>query len=174
MVDEIPKLAAWIGTGKRDVDLAGHGGYLMEVRPGDGDERLVTGGVAGTGSEAVARETAIVAAMTALALLITALGTIAIVRFALRPLGRVASTAAEVAALRLDRDHHAIAPRVPDGDTDPRTEVGLVGETLNRLLDHVERALADVAASDRRMRSSSPMPATNCAPRWPPSTATQS
>ena len=100
----------------------------------------------------MARETAIVAAMTALALLITALGTVAIVRFALRPLDRVAATAAEVATLPLDRDHHAITPRVPDGDTDPRTEVGLVGDTLNRLLDHVERALADVAASDRRMR----------------------
>src|SRR5690606_29954115 len=48
------------------------------------------------------------------------------------------------------RDHHAITPRVRD--TDPRTEVGLVGDTLNRQLDHVERALADVAASDRRMR----------------------
>jgi two-component system, OmpR family, sensor histidine kinase TrcS len=57
-----------------------------------------------------------------------------------------------VATLPLDRDHHAITPRVPAGDTDPRTEVGLVGDTLNRLLDHVERALADVAASDRRMR----------------------
>jgi two-component system, OmpR family, sensor histidine kinase TrcS len=30
--------------------------------------------------------------------------------------------------------------------------VGLVGDTLNRLLDHVERALTEVAASDRRMR----------------------
>jgi two-component system sensor histidine kinase TrcS len=90
--------------------------------------------------------------MTAFALLITAVCTIAIVRFALRPLDRVAATAAEVASLPLDRDHHAITPRVPDGDTDPRTEVGLVGDTLNRLLDHVERALADVAASDRRMR----------------------
>jgi two-component system sensor histidine kinase TrcS len=57
-----------------------------------------------------------------------------------------------VAALPLDRDNHTITPRVPTGDTDPRTEVGLVGDTLNRLLDHVERALADVAASDRRMR----------------------
>jgi two-component system sensor histidine kinase TrcS len=41
---------------------------------------------------------------------------------------------------------------VPESDTDPRTEVGLVGDTLNRLLAHVERALAEVAASDRRMR----------------------
>ena len=102
--------------------------------------------------DAVTRETAIVAGMTAFALLILAVCTIGIVRFALRPLDRVAATAAEVASLPLDRDHHAITPRVPDNDTDPRTEVGLVGDTLNRLLDHVERALADVAASDRRMR----------------------
>ena len=94
----------------------------------------------------------IVGAMTVLAVLITALSMIAIVRFALRPLGRVASTAAEVATLPLDRDNHEITPRVPERDTDPRTEVGLVGDTLNRLLDHVERALSDVAASDRRMR----------------------
>jgi two-component system sensor histidine kinase TrcS len=100
----------------------------------------------------VTRETAIVAGLTALALLITAMCTVAIVRLALRPLDRVAATAAEVANLPLDRDHHTITPRVPAGDTDPRTEVGLVGDTLNRLLDHVERALADVAASDRRMR----------------------
>ena len=124
----------------------------MESRPGDGDEILVTAVSLQPAKQAVAQQTAIVAGMTALALLITALGTIAFVRFALRPLGRVAATAAEVATLPLDRDHHAITPRVPDGDTDPRTEVGLVGDTLNRLLAHVERALADVAASDRRMR----------------------
>ncbi len=39
-------------------------------------------------------------------------------------LGRVAATAAEVATLPLDRDHHAITPRVSVDDTDPRTEVG--------------------------------------------------
>jgi two-component system sensor histidine kinase TrcS len=94
----------------------------------------------------------IVAAMTVLAVFVTALIMAAIVRFALRPLGRVVSTAAEVATLPLDRDHHEITPRVPQRDTDPRTEVGLVGDTLNRLLDNVERALGDVAASDRRMR----------------------
>ena len=152
VIDEIPKLAAWIGTGKQEVDLAGHGEYLMEVRPGDGDERLVTAVSLEPAQEAVARETAIVAVLTGLALLVTALGTVAIVRFALRPLGRVSSTAAEVATLRLDRDHHKITPRMPEQDTDRRTEVGLVGDTLNRLLDHVERALSEVAASDRRMR----------------------
>jgi two-component system, OmpR family, sensor histidine kinase TrcS len=151
VVAKIPKLA-WGGGGKRVVELPDLGEYLMETRPGDGDELLVTAVSLQPAQAAVAQETAIVAAMTGLALLITALSTVAIVRLALRPLRRVAATAAEVATLPLDRDHHAITPRVPDADTDPRTEVGLVGDTLNRLLDHVERALGDVAASDRRMR----------------------
>lgn len=142
----------WTGAEPRTVKLPDLDYYRMVARPGDGDEILVTGVSRKPAWDAVTRETAIVAGMTALALLITAACTIAIVRFALRPLDRVAATAAEVASLPLDRDHHAITPRVPDGDTDPRTEVGLVGDTLNRLLDHVERALADVAASDRRMR----------------------
>ena len=143
---------SWAGTEPHTVDLPDLGYYRMVARPGDGNELLVTGASRKPAWQAMTRETVIVASVTALALLVTALCTIAIVRFALRPLDRVAATAAEVATLPLDRDHHTIRPRVPVGDTDPRTEVGLVGDTLNRLLDHVERALADVAASDRRMR----------------------
>ena len=144
--------SSWAGSEPRTVELPGLNWYRMVARPGDGDEKLVTGVSRQPAWDAVTRETAIVAGMTALALVITALCTFAIVRFALRPLDRVAATAAEVATLPLDRDNHEITPRVPERDTDPRTEVGLVGDTLNRLLDHVERALADVAASDRRMR----------------------
>lgn len=140
------------GVGPRTVELPGLGWYRMVSRPGDGDEILVTGVSRTPAWNAMVRETVTVSAMTALALLVTALSTVAIVRYALRPLRRVSSTAAEVATLPLDRDNYAITPRVPARDTDPRTEVGLVGDTLNRLLDHVERALADVAASDRRMR----------------------
>ncbi len=142
----------WAGSEPRTVELPGLGYYRMVARPGDGNEILVTGASRKPAWQAMTRETGIVTGVTALALLITAACTIAIVRFALRPLDRVAATAAEVATLPLDRDHHTITPRVPVSDTDPRTEVGLVGDTLNRLLDHVERALADVAASDRRMR----------------------
>ncbi|MFO7162804.1 MAG: HAMP domain-containing sensor histidine kinase [Mycolicibacterium hassiacum] len=151
VVAEIPALAA-LGIGRHTVELPGLGDYLMEIRPGDGDERLMTAVSLEPAQTAVTQETAIVAAMTALALLVTAVGTVLLVRYALRPLRRVAATAAEVAALPLDRDHPTIAPRVPDCHTDPCTEVGQVGETMNRLLDHVERALGDVAASDRRMR----------------------
>jgi two-component system sensor histidine kinase TrcS len=143
---------SWTGGEPRTVKLPGLDYYRMVGRPGDGDEVSVTGVSRKPAWDAVTRETAIVAGTTTLALLLTALCTVAIVIFALRPLGRVAATAAEVATLPLGRDHHAITPRVSATDTDARTEVGLVGDTLNRLLDHVERALADVAASDRRMR----------------------
>jgi len=152
--DAIAELAreSWVGEESETVWLPGLGLYRMVGRPGGDGELLVTGASLRPASAAASRETVIVGALTSLALLVTALSTLAIVRVALRPLGRVADTAAEVAALPLDRDQYAISPRVPLGDTDSRTEVGRVGDTLNRLLDHVERALTEVAASDRRMR----------------------
>ncbi|WP_210508466.1 cell wall metabolism sensor histidine kinase WalK [Naasia sp. SYSU D00057] len=70
---------------------------------------------------------------------------------ALRPLRRVAQTAASVAELPLDRDAD-ISIRVPEKDTDPSTEVGRVGAALNRLLGHVGTALAVRKASEDRMR----------------------
>jgi len=143
---------SWADPQPRSVEVPGLGWYRMVGRAGDGNEVLVTGVSRTPAWEAMVRETAVVSGMTVLALVVTALSTLAIVRFALRPLHRVSATAAEVAALPLDRDNYAISPRVPVGDTDPRTEVGLVGATLNTLLDHVEQALSDVAASDRRMR----------------------
>lgn len=143
---------SWTDGQIHTVELPGLGWYRMVGQPGEAGEMLVTGVSRTPAWEAMVRETAVVSGLTVLALIVTALSTLAIVRFALRPLHRVAATAAEVAALPLDRDNHTITPRVPAGDTDPRTEVGLVGDTLNRLLDHVEGALSDVAASDRRMR----------------------
>ena len=152
--DAIAELAreSWVGEESETTWLPGLGLYRMVGRPGGEGELLVTGASLRPASEATSRETVIVGGLTALALLVTALSTLVIVRGALRPLGRVANTAAEVAALPLNRDQYAISPRVPLSDTDSRTEVGLVGDTLNRLLDHVERALTEVAASDRRMR----------------------
>lgn len=152
--DALADIAAqsWENTGPRTIELPGLGDYLMDGRPGDPGEYFVNGVSLRPTQQAVARETLVVAVMTSLAVLLTALGTLAMVRFALRPLSRVAETAAEVATLPLDREHYAITPRVAEKDTDPRTEVGLVGDTLNRLLANVERALSEVAASDRRMR----------------------
>jgi two-component system sensor histidine kinase TrcS len=86
------------------------------------------------------------------ALLVTAGLTALVVGYALRPLRRVAVTAAEVAGTPLTGDDHRITTRVRTDDTDPNNEVGIVGHTLNRLLDNVDSALAHRAESDRRMR----------------------
>ncbi|GHJ16336.1 MULTISPECIES: sensor histidine kinase [unclassified Micromonospora] len=75
-----------------------------------------------------------------------------IVRGTLRPLTRVAATAARVAELPLDRGEVALSVRVPAADTDPRTEVGQVGGALNRMLGHVAAALAARQASETRVR----------------------
>ncbi|MEW2384202.1 HAMP domain-containing sensor histidine kinase [Micromonospora sp. NPDC047707] len=75
-----------------------------------------------------------------------------IVRRTLRPLRRVAATAGRVSELPLDRGEVALSVRVPDADTDPRTEVGQVGAALNRMLGHVAAALAARQASETRVR----------------------
>ncbi|MFG2054708.1 ATP-binding protein [Micromonospora sp. NPDC048930] len=75
-----------------------------------------------------------------------------IVRATLRPLNRVAATASRVTELPLDRGEVALSVRVPDADTDPRTEVGQVGGALNRMLGHVAAALAARQASETRVR----------------------
>lgn len=74
------------------------------------------------------------------------------IRIALRPLRRVAATATRVTELELDRGEVALADRVPERDTDPRTEVGQVGVALNSLLGHVDAALTARQASEMRVR----------------------
>ncbi|HEX4258982.1 MAG TPA: HAMP domain-containing sensor histidine kinase [Streptosporangiaceae bacterium] len=73
-----------------------------------------------------------------------------LVRFSLRPLRRVATTATMVTELPLDTGEVHLPARVPNDD--PRTEVGRVGAAFNRMLQHVESALANRAASETRLR----------------------
>ncbi|GAA0516362.1 two-component sensor histidine kinase [Paractinoplanes deccanensis] len=75
-----------------------------------------------------------------------------IVRRTLAPLDRVAATATRVSELKLDRGEVKLAQRVPESDTDPRTEVGQVGAALNQMLDHVGNALEARHASEMQVR----------------------
>ena len=68
----------------------------------------------------------------------------AIVRVGLRPLDRMADTAARIAGGELDR-------RVED--VDERTETGRLGRALNRMLDRLENAFREREASERRLRT---------------------
>ena len=76
----------------------------------------------------------------------------AIIRRTLRPLNRVAATATRVSEMTLDRGEVALSVRVPANDTDPRTEVGQVGASLNRMLGHVATALNARQESETRVR----------------------
>ncbi len=72
------------------------------------------------------------------------------IRFSLRPLGRVAATAAEVSDLPLESGEVALPHRVPEAD--PRTEVGQLGRAFNQMLGHVEASLATRQASEAKLR----------------------
>ena len=85
-------------------------------------------------------------------ILLVALATWYIVSFALRPLRRVAATATEVASMELDRGEVDLSVRVPEADTDTRTEVGQVGAAFNTMLGHVDNALKARQASESRVR----------------------
>jgi len=140
-----------VGT-HENIELTGLGSYRIATQYDSAGDILVAGASMATADAAVLQEaiTIVVLGLVAIALIVA--GVVVIVRLALRPLGRVVGTAVEVAGLPLDRGDVAIAPRVHAADTDPRTEVGKVGEALNLLLAHVDDALAVRAAADKRMR----------------------
>ncbi len=73
-----------------------------------------------------------------------------LVRRELRPLQRVAATAAKVTTIPLDRGEVSLVERVPVAD--PATEVGKVGAALNTMLDHVGSALTARHDSETRLR----------------------
>ncbi|HEV2243014.1 MAG TPA: HAMP domain-containing sensor histidine kinase [Streptosporangiaceae bacterium] len=85
------------------------------------------------------------------ALLLTGVIGMGWVRLSLRPLRRVSATAAEVTGLPLASGAVDLPHRVPDAD--PRTEVGQLGTAFNRMLGHVESALARRHASEARLRT---------------------
>ena len=136
----------------RDVSLAGLGDYrAVAVETGDGDvvaTALPTDGVTSTVTQYVVVE----ALVAMFALLAAGAVGMLLVRRELRPLDRVAATATRVSELPLDRGEVVLADRVAARDTDPATEVGQVGAALNRLLRHVESALAARHESESQVR----------------------
>jgi two-component system, OmpR family, sensor histidine kinase TrcS len=131
--------------------LGSLGSYRVDCRI-EGSDVLVVGVSLTLANQIIERKNIATLALVALALLVTAGLTVWVVGYTLRPLQRVAATAAEVAAMPLTTDDHRISARVRPRDTDPDNEVGIVGHTLNRLLDNVDSALAHRVDSDLRTR----------------------
>ncbi|BBZ41213.1 sensor histidine kinase [Mycobacterium conspicuum] len=142
---------SWPDGPARTEKMGSLGSYRMDVGF-DGSDTLIVGVSLNLANRIIARKNLTTTALVTSALLVTAVLTVWVVGYTLRPLRRVAATAAEVAAMQLTDDDHQISARVAVADTDPDNEVGIVGNTLNRLLDNVDSALAHRADSDQRMR----------------------
>ncbi|HEX4215478.1 MAG TPA: ATP-binding protein [Candidatus Dormibacteraeota bacterium] len=141
-----------ISAGPVTRSLGTLGDYRLIAIPRPDGEVLVTGLPLDGVDATLVRLSLIMGAVAAAALVMAAvLGTV-ILRLTLRPLQRMARTAAEVAALPLDRGEVALPVRVADVDSSPGTEVGQVGAALNHMLSHVAAALASRHASEMRVR----------------------
>ncbi|MCV7411542.1 histidine kinase [Mycobacterium florentinum] len=142
---------SWVDAPPRTVRLGSLGAYRVDSRR-EGSDLLIVGMSVKLADQIMTRKYITTSLLIAAALVITAGLTVWVVGYTLRPLRRVAATAAEVAAMPLTGDDHRISVRVRQEDTDPDNEVGIVGHTLNRLLDNVDSALAHRVDSDMRMR----------------------
>ncbi|MBO0924742.1 HAMP domain-containing histidine kinase [Cellulomonas sp. zg-ZUI199] len=134
------------------VTLDGLGPHrAVALRTDDGE--LVVTALPSAGVEATVRRYVAVEVLAAAgALLVAGVGGSLLVRRELEPLTRMAATATRVAEQPLGRGEVAITARVDERDTDPSTEVGQVGAALNRMLGHVERALAERQESEQQVR----------------------
>lgn len=103
-------------------------------------------------SETQVRIALTLAIVAGIAVLVGGLIVYGIVRRSVRPLERVAATARQVATLPLDRGEVDLGVRVPERDTNPRTEIGQVGAALNQMLGHVSSALQARHASEVQVR----------------------
>ena len=131
--------------------LSSLGDYRLLAVPGPAPGISYINGLPMTQVESTLRQVAVVEiAVFAAALLLTGVLGTGFVRLSLRPLRRVAATATRVTELPLASGEVTLPDGVPDAD--PRTEVGQVGSAFNRMLGHVEAALARRAASESRLR----------------------
>jgi two-component system, OmpR family, sensor kinase len=138
------------GSQPHAVELTTYGSYqVMAARAGD---QIVVTGMPLSPVTTTLREVALAEIVVfSLALVLTGVIGAAWVRVSLRPLRRVAAAATRVAQLPLASGEVKLRERVPDAD--PHTEVGQVGAAFNRMLGHVESALARREASESRLRT---------------------
>ncbi|CCK26804.1 two-component system sensor kinase [Streptomyces davaonensis JCM 4913] len=133
--------------------VPGLGTYRVTVLSGAGDGVQVLTGLPMADVQRMISDLMLTGSVVAAAGLVVAGGVSAVViRRQLRPLGRVATIAAEVSRAPLDRGEATALTRVPERDTDPGSEAGQLGAALNRMMDHVESSLTERRRAEERMR----------------------
>lgn len=133
------------------VTLSTLGDYRVYACAGRDDDILVSGLPLAPLQETVRRLTMASSVVFGGALVITGVAGALWVRRSLRPLRRVADTAAAVATLKLDSG--AVTLPGPTAAGDPHSEAGQVADALDRMLGHVQEALAKRHTSEERLRS---------------------
>ena len=136
----------------RPAHLTGLGDYRVVATTTTRGDVVVTGLSTAEAMATVRDYIAVEAVVAALGIMLALVVGLVLVRRELRPLERVAATATRVSELPLDRGEVDLPERVAAVDTDPGTEVGQVGAALNRLLGHVEQALAARHESETQVR----------------------
>jgi two-component system, OmpR family, sensor kinase len=137
-------------TQPKTVSFSSLGPYQLMASPAKDGTTVITGLPLGP-AQNILRDVELTEAIVfGATLILTGLLGTGFVRLSLRPLRRVAATAARVTELPLASGEVTLAERVPDAN--PRTEVGQVGMAFNRMLGHVESALGRRAASEARLR----------------------
>lgn len=134
------------------VNLEGVGSYRLLATTTRQGEVIVTGLSLSDVDETLLRTMLIFIVVAGLALVAATTAGVLVIRRALQPLTRVAAAARDVADLQLDRGEVTLPVRVPESDTNSRTEVGQLGAALNRMLEHISSALSARQASETRAR----------------------
>jgi two-component system OmpR family sensor kinase len=132
------------------VELPDLGSYRVIVSRGEDGDLLVTGLPVDEIDHTIARLVGIEGVVFGAALLLVGVSGAVFVRLALRPLNRVAETAARVADLPLSSGTVSVPERAPEPD--PHTEVGTLSLAFNHMLEHVEASLHRRQASEERLR----------------------
>jgi len=133
------------------VDMNSLGGaYRLIAQTAPGGYELVTGMPMASMNDTLRDVEAAELTVFAVVLILAGFLGTGLVRMSLRPLRRVAATASQVTELPLADGTVTLPVRVPE--TSPGTEVGQVSAAFNRMLGHVESALARRADSEARLR----------------------
>lgn len=134
------------------VDLGGDlGSFRIAAQPEE-DQTVIAGVSLGDVTATTTALTVILVVVAGLTILIVAIALSIVVRRNLRPLDRVAGVAQRVASQPMSQGDVEIVDRVHPEDTDPHTEVGRVGDSLNTLLGHIQGALAARQYSEDQLR----------------------
>lgn len=138
-------------SGHRSVDVPGYGTYRVAAFDDEGTTTVY--GVPQNNVDSALERTACTTALAVLiGVLATALLMAVIIHRQLRDLRDVARTAREVTDLELGEGEPELALRVPADLAMPGTEVGDVGASVNRMLDHVGSALDERYRGTEQMR----------------------